>query len=170
LTSAAFLIDDHSNTSKLINSHTSDWIEVMFLDKEERASLTFKHVRRGKPDRSFTGKVVKSTPDYKLVKPDRFLFLQKVTFAPGNGFQEHIDFYKHVDNELKKKYGKTRCDMDVHEIATFFTMGDQDMVILWDAPDSDTYYRVVAAGVNPGDSYGNSSTSAVFVCGHHTKG
>lgn len=141
------------------------------MDKEEAVTLPFKHVKRDKTERFFTGKVVKPTADYKIVKPDRALFVQRVAFAPNAGFKEYIDFYKQLDDELRKKYGKTRCDMDVHEIATFFTLGDQDMIVLWDAPDCDTFDRIVAEGLTissgEGNGYGTSNTSKVTAAGTH---
>lgn len=161
---AAFIIDDQGNPSKLINSHTSqDLPEVMFLDKEEEVSLPFKHVKRDKTERSFKGKVLKSTPDYKLVKPDRALLVQLIRFAPDKGPKDYVGFYKYLDTELQKKYGKTRCEMDVHEITTFLTLGTYDMIVLWDAPDSETFHRVVTAQVNPGSGFGSSETHPV-VC------
>jgi hypothetical protein len=128
---------------------------VVFLSKEEEEILPFKHVRKDKTERSFKGTVIKATPDYKLVKPDRTFFIQMVKFAPGKGPQDYIDSYKALDEELKAKYGTDRCGMDCHEIASFLTFGEEDMIVLWDAPDLETYQKVVLASISPARSYEN---------------
>jgi len=132
------------------------------LSKEEEVTLTFKHVRKDGTERTFKGTVLKATPDYKLVKAERVFFVQLVKFAPGKGPQDYINSYRDIDKELIKKYGKTRCQMDCHEIATFVTLGRHDMVVLWDAPDLQTYQKVVSASVNPGTDYGSSETHTVM--------
>ncbi len=131
------------------------------------ATLTFKHVKRDKTERPFTGKVVKTGPGYELVKPDRAFFIQAVRFAPGHGPKDYVESYKHLDEQLKKKYGKSRCQMDVHEIATFITLGRYDMIVLWDAPDADTFHRVVAEQLNP-NGHGSSETLGVVTTQGHT--
>ena len=134
---------------------------MIFLSKAEEATLPFKHVMKDKTERTFKGTVLKATPDYKLVKSERAFFVQLVKFAPGKGPQDYVNSYRDIDNELRKKYGKTRCEMDCHEIATFLTLGRYDMVVLWDAPDLETYQQVAAASVNPGTDYGSSETHTV---------
>jgi len=142
---------------------------VVFLskEKEKEATLPFKHVRRDGTERIFKGTVVKTTPDYTLVKPERVFFIQWIKFAPGKGPRDYINSHRELDNELKKKYGKTRCEMDCHEIVTFLTLGRNDMVVLWDAPNLETYQRIVAASVNPGTDHGTSEThTAVAALAH----
>jgi uncharacterized protein with GYD domain len=140
---------------------------VRLLSEEEEDVIPIKHVRKDKTERDFKGAVVKDTPDYKLIKPHRVLFVQLVKFAPGKGPKDYVDAYKDIDAELKRKYGKTRCDMDCHEIATFLTFGRHDMVVLWDAPDLETYQRVFAASVNPGTGFGNTETMTVSAAMKH---
>lgn len=138
------------------------------MDKEEEVKLPFKHIKKDKTEREFTGKVVKGTADYKLVKPDRQFFVELIKFAPGKGPKDYVDFYKRLDEELKRKYGgKTRCQMDVHEIATFLTLGRSDMIVIWDAPNSETFHRVATARVNPGNEVGSSETHSAICCMTH---
>lgn len=143
--------------------------EVISLSKEEKVTLPFKHVRKDKTERSFEGTVVRDSKEhrYKLVKPERVLFLQVVKFAPGNGPKDYIKAYKDIDDELKTNYGKTRCEMDCHEIASFVTLGRHDMIVLWDAPNLETYQRVLAASVNPGTGYGSTETHVVAMAMMH---
>jgi uncharacterized protein with GYD domain len=140
---------------------------VVFLSKEEKVILPFKHIRKDKTERTFDGTVVKDGPGYKFVKPNRAFFLQLVKFVPGKGFKDYVEAYAEIDKELKKKYGKTRCEMDCHEIATFLTLGRHDMIVLWDAPDLETFQRVITAAVNPGTGFGSSETQTTLACGVH---
>ena len=138
------------------------------MSKQQEETIPLKHVRKDGKERSFKGTVVKDTPDYKLIKPDRVLFVQLVKFAPGKGPNDYVQAYKDLDRELMSKYNQTRCQMDCHEIATFLTLGRYDMVVLWDAPDLETYQKVVAASVNPGTGYGSSETHTTLTAMMHT--
>lgn len=138
------------------------------MSKQQEETIPLKHVRKDGKERSFKGTVVKDTPDYKLIKPDRVLFVQLVKFAPGKGPNDYVQAYKDLDRELKSKYNQTRCQMDCHEIVTFLTLGRYDMVVLWDAPDLETYQKVVAASVNPGTGYGSSETHTTLTAMMHT--
>jgi uncharacterized protein with GYD domain len=138
------------------------------LSKQQEETIPLKHVRKDGKERSFKGTVVKDTPDYKLIKPDRVLFVQLVKFAPGKGPNDYVQAYKDLDRELMSKYNQTRCQMDCHEIVTFLTLGRYDMVVLWDAPDLETYQKVVAASVNPGTGYGSSETHTTLTAMMHT--
>jgi len=138
------------------------------LSKQQKEKIPFKHVGKDGKDRSFEGAVVKETSNYKLIKPDRVLLVQLVKFAPGKGPNDYIQAYKDLDRELRAKYNKTRCEMDCHEITTFLTLGRYDMIVLWDAPDLETYQKVVAASVNPGNSYGNSETHTTMTAMAHS--
>ena len=136
--------------------------------KEEIVKLPIKHISKSEGERPLEGVVVKETADYKLVKPGRVLFIQMVKFAPGKGFKDYIECYRAVDAELKKKYGKTRCEMGCHEIASFFTLGRHDMVCLWDAPDLETYQLMIAALASAACGYGTAETQTVVICAVHT--
>ncbi len=138
------------------------------MSKQQEETIPLKHVRKDGKERSFKGTVVKDTPDYKLIKPDRVLFVQLVKFAPGKGPNDYVQAYKDLDRELMSKYNQTRCQMDCHEIVTFLTLGRYDMVVLWDAPDLETYQKVVAASVNPGTGYGSSETHTTLTAMMHT--
>jgi uncharacterized protein with GYD domain len=137
------------------------------LSKQQKETLPFKHVQKGGKDRSFEGIVVKATPEYKLIKPDRVLFVQLVKFASGKGPNDYIQAYKDLDRQLMSKYNKTRCQMDCHEIASFVTFGSYDMIVLWDAPDLETYQKIIAESVNPGTGYGSSETHTTLTAMCH---
>ena len=137
------------------------------MSKEKIVTLPFKHISATEGERTFDGKVVKETTDYKLVIPNRVFFVQMVKFAPCKGFKDYVDCYSTIDVELKKKYGKTRCEMGCHEIVSFSTLGRYDMVALWDAPDLETYQRVAAELVSAACCYGNSETHPGIICYYH---
>ena len=137
------------------------------MSKEEIVTLPIKHISKTEGERSFDGTVIKETSDYKLVKPRRVFFVQMVKFAPGKSFKDYTDCYDAVDIELKKKYGKTRCEMDCHEIITFATLGRHDMVALWDAPDLETFQRVVTVIASAPCTYGSTETQTAITCLAH---
>jgi len=131
------------------------------LSKDKKEKIPLKHVRKDGKDMIFEGQVVSETSDYKLIMPDRVLFVQLVKFCCCKGPNDYVQVYKDLDRELKSRYGKTRCEMDVHEIATFLTLGRYDMVVLWDAPDLATYQEIVAASLNLEKCYGHSETHPI---------
>lgn len=137
------------------------------MSKEKIVTLPFKHVSETEGERTFDGTVIKELPDYQLVVPSRVFFLQMVKFAPGKGFKDYVDCYDAVDVELKNKYGKTRCEMGCHEIVSFSTLGRYDMVVLWDAPDLQTYQRIVAELMTAACGYGSSETNHGAIFNRH---
>ena len=92
--------------------------------------------------RKFRGELLKKNNDYSLILPDRQFFVQLVKFAPGKGPKDWVAFHKGMNRH--------RHSMDIHEIATFLTWGRYDMVVIWDAPDLETYNKFLASWVNPG--------------------
>lgn len=110
--------------------------------------LPIMHVSRGR-ERSFKCKPVQTYGGIALLKPDRQLLVQLVKFAPGKGPQDYVKYYEELDRRLRRRYKKTRHQMDYHEIASFATYGRYDMVVLWDAKDLDTVNRVLAESINP---------------------
>lgn len=54
--------------------------------------------------------------------------------------------------------------MDIHEIATFLTWGKHDMVVIWDAPDLETYNKFLASWVNPAAGSPGTSNTLVVSC------
>jgi uncharacterized protein with GYD domain len=109
-----------------------------------------------KKERIFKCKILKKTPGLTLLLPERQFFVQLIKFAPGKGPKDYNDFYKEVDERLRKMYDGDRCGgLDIHEIVSFLTWGRYDMVVLWDAPDMITANKFLAAWVDPND-YGSS--------------
>ena len=133
--------------------------------KDEYRELDIRHWHFDKKDGKkkdrgpFKCKVLKEG----VLLPERQFFVQLVKFAPGKGPKDFFDFYTALDKKLKAMYGKTRCEqMDIHEIVSFLTWGQYDMVVLWDAPDMTTANEFLAAWVDPGD-YGSSTTLPVGI-------
>ena len=129
--------------------------------------LPIKHVTHDKQERTFYGRVVKKTDDYSLILPKHQFFVQSVKFAPGKGPGDYVRAYKALDDQLKKMYGKTRCEMGIHEIVTFVTYGRHDLVVLWDAPNIETYHKFLAASLNPGNDFGTTETQPVVTAMAH---
>ena len=114
--------------------------------------LPFTHLSfhpKGRRARRFRGQLLKKATDYNLVLPDRQFFVQLVKFVPGRGPKDWVAFHKSMNRQ--------RRGMDIHEIATFLTWGRYDMVVIWDAPDLETYNKFLASWVNPG---GNSPVTS----------
>lgn len=131
------------------------------LKKSDREKLPFTHLSKMSPrPREFEGDVLKRNADYALVHPDRQFILQLVKFAPGMGPQDWVDFHKDLND--------VRHTMDIHEIATFLTWGEFDMIVLWDAKDLKTYNEFLALTINPKKhSYGRSHSHPVaMTLGH----
>jgi len=130
------------------------------LVKSDREKLPFTHLSKAvKTPREFEGDVLKRTEDYTLIHPDRQFIIELVKFAPGMGPQDWVDFHKDI-NDMRHK-------MDIHEIATFLTWGEHDMVVLWDAKDLRTYNEFLAKTINPKKrSYGHSHShpAALALC------
>ena len=134
------------------------------MKKNSKAILPFTHLPgEGKP-RKFKGQVLKQARDYNLVLPERQFFVQLATFAPGKGVSDWIAFHKTMN--------RRRHAMDIHEIATFLTWGRYDMVVIWDAPDIETYNKFLASWINPGGSSPVTSDTHVVsgTLGHPLKG
>jgi uncharacterized protein with GYD domain len=121
--------------------------------------LPFKHMAY-EGERSFKCVTEKKAKRYRLMIPERQFFVQFVRFAAGTGPEDYVEHYREIDKALKGKYGKTRHQMGIHEIATFITLGRYDMVVLWDAPDMATYNKFMAAWPNP-RGFGSSETQVV---------
>ena len=135
------------------------------MTKNDREKLPFTHLSStAKAPREFQGDVVKRTADYTLVRPERQFIIELVKFAPGMGPQDWVDFHKDI-NTMRRK-------MDIHEIATFLTWGEHDMVVLWDAKDLKTYNEFLAATVGPKKrTYGHSRSHPVaLTLGHPIHG
>ena len=141
-----------------------------FLRKQNAPEklLPFKHLTRRK-ERSFKCDVLQRSGRTYLYKPERQFLVQLVKFAPGKGLQDYVKFYDEIDRRLRKKYRMTRHQMDMHEIVTFVTYGEYDMVVLWDAKDLDTVNKVLAEAINPAinpNGFGSSQTQIVAMCAH----
>ncbi len=106
-------------------------------------------------DRKFRCRTVKKVdkPLYRLVIPERQFFVQLISFAPGKGPKDYVEFHE--------KLNERRHSMDIHEIATFLTWGPYDMVVIWDAPNLETYNEFLAEWVNP--SSGSPGTGPTLV-------
>jgi hypothetical protein len=125
--------------------------------------LPIMHVSRGRK-RSFKCKPIQTYAGITMLKPDRQLLVQLVKFAPGKGPQDYVKYYEELDRRLRRRYKKTRHQMDYHEIASFTTYGRFDMVVLWNARDLDTVNLVLAESINPAitKTFGTSET---LICG-----
>lgn len=128
------------------------------LVKKEK--LPFIHLSKKLGTREFKGDVCKQTADYMLVHPDRQFIIELVKFAPGMGPKDWVMFHKDI-NAMRRR-------MDIHEIATFLTWGEHDMVVLWDAKDLKTYNEFLARTLNPKRrDYGRSHSHPVaLTLGH----
>jgi len=124
--------------------------------------LPIKHVTRDQQEIIFHGRVLKKTDNYTLVLPTQQFFVQYVKFAPGKGPDDYVFAYKSLDDKLKKLYGRTRCEMGIHEIVTFLTYGRFDMVVIWYAPNIQAYDKFVAVLLNPGNDFGTTETQPVM--------
>ena len=130
------------------------------MAKNDREKLPIIHVSKQLGSRQFEGDVAKRTPDYMLIQPDRQFIIEFVKFAPGKGPQDWVDFHKATN--------VTRCkEKNIHEIATFLTWGEYDMVVLWDAPDMKTYNEYLASTVNPQQRSWQSNTQIVPLAMKH---
>jgi hypothetical protein len=131
------------------------------LKKEFNKEMHIRHKKR-----TFKSKIVSHKPGLRLMLPERQFFIQLIKFAPGKGPKDYFDFYIKLDKKLQQMYGGNRCDgMDIHEIVSFVTWGNYDMVVLWDAPDMRTANKFLAAWVDP-DGW-NSNTLPVAVIPMH---
>ena len=127
----------------------------------DKVTLPFTHLPKGKPPRRFTGRVLKKHPDYSLIHPDRQFIIQLVKFAPGKGPKDWVAFHRGMNQRRHK--------MDIHEIATFLTWGEYDMAVLWDAKDLKTHNEFLASWINPnGGAPGTFTSYPVAVAlAHH---
>ena len=120
------------------------------------ALLPIKHISydrkaRKFKDRKFRCRTVKKDALYSLMIPERQVFVQLFKFAPGKGPRDYVQFHRNMN---ARRHG-----MDIHEIATFLTWGRYDMVVIWDAPDLETYNEFLGSWINPkGSSPGSSET------------
>ncbi len=119
------------------------------MKRTPKEILPFAHIMKKRRLRKFKGQLLKGARDYHLVLPDRQFFVQLVKFAPGKGPKDWVAFHRSMN--------RRRHDMDIHEIATFLTWGTYDMVVIWDAPDVETYNKFFVSWVNPN---GNSPISS----------
>jgi len=94
-------------------------------------------------------------------------FVMLVKFAAQKGPQNVADFFDYVDTKLQQKYGKNRHEMDIHERNTYVTLGQYDMVIVWDAPDMDTASKFFGTWVNPGIDFGSSENLVAVARGRY---
>lgn len=120
--------------------------------------LPIKHLTHDK-EITFESQVLKKTDNYALLSPAQQFFVQFVKFAPGKGPDDYVLAYRSVDDKLKKLYGKTRCEMGIHEIITFVTYGRYDLVVLFYAPSIKVYNKFLAVFLNPGNDFGTTETS-----------
>lgn len=131
------------------------------MKKNPKVILPLTHLPRIGRQRKFKGQVLKQARDFNLVLPDRQFFVQLVKFAAGKGPSDWVAFHKNMN--------RRRREMDIHEIATFLTWGRYDMVVIWDAPDVETYNKFLASWINPGgDSPMTSDTHVVASALTHT--
>jgi len=54
---------------------------------------------------------------------------------PKKRAKHFAEFFNQVDDTLYRKYGKTRCEMGIHERVTYDLEGDYQLAVLWDAPN-----------------------------------
>ncbi len=113
-------------------------------------------------ERSFKCDVVKTEDGHRLKIPKRQFFIQLVKFTPGKGPKDYTEFYNEIDEKLRRHGKKTRHELDIHEIATFVTFGQYDMVVLCDAPNMLTYSKFLASYINPGNSSSFGSTNTLI--------
>jgi hypothetical protein len=120
--------------------------------------LPIKHLTHDKQEKTFHGRVIKKTDDYGLVLPEQQFFVQMVKFAPGKGPDDYVHAYEAADDEFKKVYGKTRCDMGIHEVVTFVIYGRYDLAVIWYAPNIETYDKYLAILLSMGNDFGSTET------------
>lgn len=94
-------------------------------------------------ERRFKCRTVKKEAKYSLMIPERQFLVQLIRFAPGKGPNDYVEFHESFNKRRHEKY-------DIHEIATFLTWGNYDMVVIWDAPDLETYNEFLASWINSG--------------------
>jgi hypothetical protein len=104
-------------------------------------------------ERKFKCRTVKKGENYSLMIPERQLFVQLVRFAPGKGPKDYVEFHENFNTPRHKK--------DIHEIATFLTWGTYDMVVIWDAPNLETYNEFLASWINPSTGFPGTSDTLV---------
>lgn len=121
------------------------------MSKNPKEELPLIHLSKKEGQRKFEGEVLKKDDDYSLILPDRQFFVQLVKFAPGKGPKDWVAFHKPMNER--------RHEMDIHEVATFLTWGEHDMVVIWDAPDVKTYNRFLSSWINP-------NSDAIFTGDH----
>ena len=100
----------------------------------------------------------------------RPVFITLIKFAPGKGPQDVADFFDiDVEKTLAKegytappgdKRGLRRHDpkLNVHELLSYVTWGEYDMVIVWDAESLSVAQKFLIAWASSSSGFGTSST------------
>jgi hypothetical protein len=105
------------------------------------------------------------------LKPlERPTFITLVKFAPGKGPQDVTNFFDiEVEGTLKNRgYEAPATDkrglrrhhgkLDVHELFSYVTWGEHDMVIVWDAKDMEAAHEFLDAWASSSSGFGTTST------------
>jgi len=113
-------------------------------------------------------KALKADPSsYLVARPQTLLLIQFVRFAPGKGLKDHMRYYR---EEFEKRcldvWGMSRHDLGIHEILTFVTSGEYDLIILLEAKNMEAYSKFVAT-LNQPNASGTTSTQTVVLVAFH---
>ncbi len=125
-------------------------------------------------ERVFNCELVKPTKieeaakaEYLLFTPQKLLLIQFVKFVPGKGYNDFLNYYRgEFEDRCRAMWGTDRHGLGIHEILTFFTLGEYDLIILLEAKDLEAYSKFVALHNGPNNS-SSTSTQTVTLMGSH---